>query len=75
MSDETQNLDEMRHQHNLRNARLAKLEALHEALMICADVAEKSFLHQDNKAEGASECLSRIRSLHQIVENQLEAES
>jgi hypothetical protein len=43
--------------------------------MICADVAEKSFLHQDNKAEGASECLSRIRSLHQIVENQLEAES
>ena len=38
MSDGTQNLDEMRHQHDLRNARLAKLEALHEALMICADV-------------------------------------
>ena len=33
MSDGTQNLDEMRHQHDLRNARLAKLEALHEALM------------------------------------------
>ena len=75
MSDGTQKLDEMKYHHDLRNTRLAKLEALHEALMICADVAEKSFLHHDNKAEGASECLSRIRSLHQLVENQLEAES
>jgi hypothetical protein len=74
MSDRGQTLDELKHHHDIRNARLAKLEALHEALMICADIAEKSFLHQDSKAEGATECMSRIRALHQSLENQLQAE-
>ena len=74
MSAPSQIRDEIKYRHDTRNARLAKLEAMHEALMVCADVAEKSFLHQDNKAEGASECLSRIRALHQSVENELQSE-